>query len=130
VCVILSPRCFKQQKNHVGNTQHISKKTVILCNSNLRTWLPHMWDIYHWISNILFVLMKTENMRMIRAVSFELCSHYQMMGTNPAQNFGMVLLNSRPLHLQQHYHMQGLGPEKERNSESISLYLYISHHLC
>lgn len=32
---------------------------------------------------------------------FELGSHYQMMGTNPAQNFGVVLLNLYPVCLHQ-----------------------------
>lgn len=33
------------------------------------------------------------------AIGFELGSHYQMMDSNPAQNFGVVLLNS--VHLQE-----------------------------
>lgn len=35
--------------------------------------------------------IKSYMVRKIIAVDFELGSHYQMMGTNPAQNFGVVL---------------------------------------
>ncbi|KAK7396739.1 hypothetical protein VNO78_17897 [Psophocarpus tetragonolobus] len=52
---------------------------------------------------ILYIIwfIRADRAREIRAVSFELGSHYQMMGTNPEQNFGVVLLNSYPVCLHQ-----------------------------
>ncbi|KAL9319362.1 hypothetical protein ACSQ67_015879 [Phaseolus vulgaris] len=43
--------------------------------------------------------LKSGVVREIMAIGFELGSHYQMMDSNPAQNFGVVLLNS--VHLQE-----------------------------
>lgn len=54
--------------------------------------------IKHWIWYTR-VHQKCGVVREIMAIGFELGSHYQMMDSNPAQNFGVVLLN--PVHLQE-----------------------------
>lgn len=71
--------------------------------------------------------IKADKWREIRAVGFELGSHYQMMGTNPAQNFGVVLLNS---YLQQAV-VLSWSWARERNWE-YNTFIYISYttHLC
>lgn len=59
---------------------------------------------------------------------FELGSHYQMMGTKPAQNFGVVLLNSYLCACTKlHYH--GVWPEKTENINTciVCMLIYISY---
>jgi len=58
---------------------------------------------------------------------FELGSHYQMMGTNPAQNFGVVLLNLYPVCLHQAALSWCFLARELKTLIHVSLSIYISY---